>query len=157
MKSNSNIQAPYLRVQRNFPLDDGQALAVEINKSYVDIASAVNFRTVGVFTSSAPVVNGESWFITSQRQQGVRQVYPISGTGSIAHGIDLTQIYAFTRIYGTFTDGSNWYPLPYVSTVAGSSQVNIVVTSTNIVISAGGGSPPSITSGYVILEWISNV
>ena len=61
----------------------------------------------------------------------------------------------FTRIYGTFTDGTNWYPLPYVDETSATDQISLVVDATNIAITAGGGAPPSITRGYVILEWLS--
>lgn len=67
----------------------------------------------------------------------------------------MAAITTFTRIYGVFTDGTVYYPLPYVDVVAVNNQVNVVVNATNIVITAGGGAPPSITSGYVILEWLS--
>jgi hypothetical protein len=149
--------SPYLRTSREYPQDDLHQLSVEVNKSYVDIALAVNNRTIGLFPVGRPAINGEAWFITSQKQQGLRQVYTISGTGNVAHNINAANIYAFTRIYGTFTDGTIWYPLPYVDVANANNQINITVTSTNIVITAGGGSPPSIVSGFVVLEWIVNV
>lgn len=159
MTFNANVQkSPYLRVQRNFP-QDPQALTVEINKSYVDIANVVNVRTIGIFPINAPVSTGETWFISGEsgRQQTLRQVYTFTAAGNIAHGINLANITGFTRIYGTFTDGTNWYPLPYVDVSAANNQVNIYVSGSNIVITAGAGSPPSISSGYVVLEWLSNV
>lgn len=148
--------SPYLRVQRNFPKDP-QALSVELDRSYVDLASAINNRTIGIFPVNNPVATGENWFISgsSLKQQTLRRVYRFSGAGNIAHGIVLSQITAFTRIYGTFTDGTNWYPLPYVDIVAANNQVSVIVTPTNIVIAAGAGTPPAITAGYVILEWLS--
>jgi hypothetical protein len=154
--SNPSQGVPFLRVQRNFPVDP-QALSVELSKSYIDIASSVNFRTMGIFSENAPSANGEFWYLTSaeRRQQGIRRVYPFTAAGSIAHGITTSQIGGFTRIYGTFTNGTNWYPLPYVDVVAANNQVNIVVTPTNIVITAGGGAPPAITRGFVVLEWIT--
>jgi hypothetical protein len=42
-----------------------------------------------------------------------------------------------------------------VDVVSAPNQVNVYVTPTNIVITAGAGSPPSITNGTVILEWLS--
>ena len=159
MSSNVVQKAPYLRQQRNFPNDNTQALTVEIDKAYLDIAQAVNARTIGLFPDNIPIVTGEQWFINgqAQKQQTLRQIYIFSSAGSIAHGIKTTQIAGFTRIYGTFTDGTNWYPLPYVDVIAANNQVNVIVTPTNIVIAAGGGSPPSITSGFVVLEWLSIV
>lgn len=149
-------KTPYLRAQRHFP-QDAQPLSVEVDKAYVDIANAVNQRTMGIFPANNPIVNGESWFVTGSigRQQVLRQVYPFSSAGSIPHGINVASIGGFTRIYGTFTDATNWYPLPYVDVSAANNQVNISVSPTNIVITAGGGSPPAISSGFVVLEWLA--
>lgn len=150
-------QSPYLRQQRSFPPDNLQVLTVEIDRAYIDIASKVNARTIGTFPVNSPVVTGEEWFLAGQirKQQTLRRVYPFSSAGSIAHGITTSQITGFTRIYGTFTNGTNWYPLPYVDAADATNQISILVTPTNIVITAGGGAPPSITSGYIILEWLS--
>lgn len=150
-------QSPYLRTTRDFPVDS-QALSAELNKAYVDIANVANNRTIGIFPKNSPAINGESWFITGQRQQGLRQVYTFtSSTLTIPHGIKTTQIAAFTRIYGTFTDGTSWYPLPFVSATAANNQVQVVVNATNIVIILGAGAPPALVSGIVVLEWISQV
>lgn len=154
----SNIinSGAYLRTSRDFP-SDPQALRMELNKAYIDTSNAINARTTGLFPTNRPAINGEEWFINGLKQQGLRQVFPFAAAGSITHGINLTQIFAFTRIYGTFTDGTNWYPLPYVDVAAANNQVNVIVNGTSIVITAGGGSPPAITQGYVVLEWISEV
>ena len=155
MSVNVINQAPYLRATRSFP-EDIQPLVVEINRSYVDIASKVNDRIIGLFPTNRPAITGEAWFYDkNQRQQTIRQVYLITGAGNIPHNIDLNQIGGFTRIWGTFTNGTNWYPLPYVDVVAANNQVNVIVTPTNIVITAGGGTPPTISSGFVVLEWLT--
>lgn len=155
--SNFLQQAPYLRDQRSFPNDNIQVLTVEIDRAYVDIAAKVNNRTIGLFAIGNAMVTGEQWYLTgsAKKQQTLRQLYQFTAAGSIAHGLNLTSITAFTRIYGTFTDGTNWYPLPYVDVTAANNQISVSVTPTNIVITAGAGSPPSITSGYVVLEWLS--
>lgn len=156
MSSNIINQTPYLRTSRHFP-QDAQPLAVEVNRSYVDTANAVNLRTIGIFPVNVPAVTGESWFVSNnQRQQTFRRVYTFTSAGSIAHGINFAGITGFTRTYGEFTNGTNWYPLPYVDVVSATNQVNVIVTPTNIVITAGAGAPPAITNGYVILEWLSN-
>ena len=158
MSSNLQLQSPFLRVQRNFPVDS-QPLSVEINKSYVDIANAVNNRTIGLFPFNKSISNGETWLLSgsSEKQQALRQAYSFTGSGNIPHGLNLSNISSFVRIFGTFTDGSVWYPLPYVDSIAANNQVSVKVNSTNIVITAGGGSPPTITRGIVVLEWLSNV
>ena len=151
----------YLRTSRQFP-EEIKQLCLEINKSYVDVANAVNSRTIGLFPINVPAITGDQWFSlnsssTGQRNQTLRQVYQFTSAAPINHGILINEISGFTRIYGTFTDGTNWYPLPYVDVADATNQINIYVSPTQIVISAGAGSPPSITSGYVVLEWLSNV
>lgn len=156
MATNVLNQVPFLRTSRNFP-EEAQSLSVEVNKSYVDISNAVNNRTIGIFPTNNPVITGESWFVSqNKKQQTLRQVYPFTAAGNIPHNVPVANISGFSKIYGTFTDGTNWYPLPYVDVVAANNQINVIVTPTNITITAGGGSPPSIVSGYVVLEWLSN-
>ena len=153
----SNIinQAPFLRTSREFPANLDQ-LALESNKAYVDVAQCMNERIISLFPTTRPALNGENWFLSGNaRQQGLRQVYQFTAAGNIAHGINLSNIFGFTKIYGTFTDGTNWYPLPYVDVTNVTNQVSVKVTGTNIVITAGGGSPPTISSGLVVLEWLS--
>lgn len=155
MTTNVVNNAPYLRSSRNFP-EEAQPLSVELSRSYIDIAQKLNDRTIGIFPTNKAAITGESWFlINNQRQQTFRQVYTFTAAGSIPHGINVSGIGGFTAIYGTFTDGSIWYPLPYVNVVATNNQVSVHVTSTNIVITAGGGAPPAITKGFVVLEWLS--
>lgn len=146
----------FLRTSREFPLD-ATLLRDELSKSYIDVANAVNSRTIGLFSLNRASNTGNSWFLSgTTRQQTFRQVYAVTGAGNIPHGLTLSQISGFTSITGTFTDGSSWYNLPYVDVTAVNNQISISVDSTNIVITAGAGSPPTISSGWVILEWLSN-
>jgi hypothetical protein len=157
MTTNATIvnQVPFLRTTRNFP-EEIQPLTEELNRSYVDIAAKVNARTIGLFPTNKPAITGEAWFYNAnEKQQTLRQLYTFTSAGSIAHGINLSQIAGISRIFGTFTDATNWYPLPYVDVVSATNQVNVIITPTNIVIAAGGGTPPSITSGFVVVEWLS--
>jgi|BogFormECP03_OM3_1039632.scaffolds.fasta_scaffold00001_24 hypothetical protein len=152
----SPLKVPYLRAQRNFPNEDLKTLSVEMDRSYIDIADKVNTRTIGIFPANFSVVTGEKWYIegSTQSQQTLRQIYPIDGEGPYPHGIDFAEFGGFTRIYGTFTDGTYWYPLPFVSVVNVTNQVNIYIDSTYIQVTEGAGSP-TITSGFVILEWLA--
>jgi hypothetical protein len=150
--------SPYLRVQRNFPQESTQALTVELDRAYIDTAQKVNERIIGLFAVGSPIVTGERWFLTGSAtpQQTLRQIYTFTTTGNIPHGIDFSALTYFTRMFGAFTNGTNWYPLPYVDVANATNQVNFILTPTNIVISAGGGAPPAITSGIIDLEWLSN-
>ena len=148
-------QSPFLRTTRNFPEDDTQQLSVEINRSYVDIASKVNERTIGVYPTSRPVINGEAWFLTkNQKQQGLRQAYTLTTTAAIPHGINTSNIERFVRCWGEFTDGTNWYGLINASNVAIPGQITFYLTPTNITFVIGAGAP-ALTKGTVILEWLS--
>lgn len=156
MTTNVINQVPFLRTSRNFP-QEAQPLAVEVNKTYVDIANNVNSRIIGLFPTTKPAITGESWFITdNQRQQTLRQVYTFTATGDIPHGINFSNVNRFTRCWGEYTDGTNYYGAIWASSVAIAGQVTFYISPTNIVILAGA-SAPSITSGIIILEWLSQV
>ena len=138
MSSNVINQMPFLRTSRNFP-EDQKLLLVQINKAYVDTANCVNDRTIGLYPTNFPAITGNQFFLSGNlKQQTLRQVYQFTSAGNIAHGINTSTFGGFILIIGTFTDGSVWYPLPYVDSTAANNQVSIQVTSTNIVITAGG-------------------
>lgn len=153
----SSIANPgnFLRTTRHFP-QDPQELSVELNKMYTEASTQVNNRISGIFGTQM-TITGESWYLNGEkgRQQSLRRAYKVTGAGSIPHEIVTSSVSGFTRIYGSFTDGTNFYPLPYVSTTA-ANQVQVVITQTNIVITAGGGAP-AIVSGVIVLEWLSAV
>lgn len=148
---------PFLQNQRDFPDEDISLLCVQLDRMYIDVAQKVNQRTIGVFPVGNETPTGESWYISGgKEQQTVREVYKFSSTGSIAHGINFNSVSSFTTAYGSYTDGSNWYGTIYGSNVAIVGQISFYVTSTNIVVIAGAGAP-SVTSGLIVLEWISVV
>lgn len=150
-------QSPYLRTSREFPEESVHQLAVEINKTYLEIAGSVNNRIIGIFPVNRPALTGESWYtVGSQRQQTLRQVYTFTSTSNIAHGINLSAISGFSRPFGIFTDGTNWYGLIAGSNVAIAGQISFYITPTNIVFLSGAGAP-SVTKGQLVLEWLSFV
>ncbi len=157
MSGNVVNQSPFLRTTRNFP-EDPQALSVEINKSYLDIAGFVNDRTIGLFPTNRPANTGNSYFISNnQKQQSLRQIYTFSDANlTQSHGLNLTGIVYFSAIYGTFFDGTYWQTLPYVDTSAANNQISIKVSSTQIIVTKGAGAPPSCSNGIIVLEWVSN-
>lgn len=147
-------QVPYLSTTRNFPPEINQ-LTVEVDKANIDIAAAVNNRTISLFPTNRPAINGESWFLTgNRRQEGLRQVYNISSTASIPHGIIITNIDKFVRGFGDYTDGTNTYGFIYGSNVAVAGQISFYISPANIVFLVGLGAP-TLTSGIITLEWIS--
>ena len=73
---------PYLRTTRDFPEDMGE-MSAEINKAYLEIAAATNNRTIGIYSLNKPSINGNSFYIQSKRQQGLRQIYTFTATTDI--------------------------------------------------------------------------
>lgn len=149
--------SPFLRLQRNFPQDSTQALTVEIDKAYVDIANSVNNRTIGIYPTNSAVTTGEAWYLggSNSKQQSLRQIYPFTSTANILHGINFAGISQISPLCkGSYTDGTNWYGLIFDSPVAIAGQITFYVTPTNIVFVTGGGAP-TLTSGTIVLEWIS--
>ncbi len=157
MSGNVFNQTPFLITSRSFP-ETLQDLSIESDKSYIDIANAVNMRTIGIFTSNKPSPSGEQWFYAkAKKQQGFRQIYYFTTTANIPHGINVGFISRFTRCYGEWTDGINWYGLINGSSVIIPGQISFYVTPTDIVFNVGAGIPFPLTSGIVVLEWISEV
>lgn len=155
MSSNIANQAPFLRTTRNFPYDI-QPLVVELNRSYDNIASCVNERTIGLFSTTAQSITGERWFVNSnQPNQSLRQAYTFTASGNIPHNLAFNNIVSFTNGYGSFTDGTNYYGVIYGSSVSIDGQVSFYITPTDIVILSGSGAPV-IVSGILVIEWLSN-
>jgi hypothetical protein len=150
--------APYLRDQRKFPLEDTRDLARQMDQAYIDIAGKVNVRSIGINGTNFPIITGDSWFLAGEpnKQQSLRQIYQFTSAGTITHGINTTTITSFTpNTYGTFTDGINWYGAIFASSTALAGQVSFWIDNTNIHIINPGPPAPAITSGIIILEWIS--
>lgn len=152
MTANPAHTTPYIETSRKFPQDPALLEGV-LSKMYVDVASGVNSRVIGIY-ELASAITGEKWFSTTSPQtkrQTQRKVFQFSdSTLTFSHG--LTGVTAYTRIYGTFTDGTLNYPLPYVNPTA-ANQVGVSVSATQVVVTKGGGAP-AITSGFVILEYL---
>lgn len=148
--------SPYLPRQRNFPNDNVQVLCIEIDKTYIELASRINERTIGIYATGNQVVTGESWYFTGSplKQQTLRQIYNITSYAAVNHGINFSSVSTFTVIRGIGFDGTNYFPIPYVNAVAVNGQVGIYVTPTQIIFSSGGASPVLI-SGFILLEWLS--
>jgi hypothetical protein len=149
-------QSPYLREQRQFPNENLRELANQVDHAYIDIASKVNARTIGLYATSFAIVTGDSWYVSAnQRQQSLRQVYSFTAAGNIPHGINFASVSQISpNSYGSYTDGTNWYGVIYSSSVGIAGQATFYVTPTNIVV-AVDATAPIPTSGTIVLEWIS--
>jgi hypothetical protein len=158
---------PYIKTSRDFP-NDADNLSQELDKSYIEIAQAVNLRIIGLFSVNRPAITGESWFLNKPRQQTLRQVYIVPAgitTGStIDLGFKIDQIYEFSpKCYGSYTDGTDSYGLIFASNTPITGQisfylhVNAASTVSDQIVFVVDGAAPAITSGLVIIEWISDV
>ena len=155
MTSNIINKTPFLREQRYFSTEVTD-LAIEMDITYVDIATSVNQRIIGTFPTNHQAVTGERWFLQGQPQQTLRQVYTFTSTSNIPHGLNLSAIQTMTRMYGNFTDGTNYYGLINGTSTGITDQIVFYLTPTNIVF-VSSGSPPSLSSGIIVLEWLSNI
>jgi len=155
------MTSPFVPTYRQFPTEDSHNLEKQLVNFHNQTNTAVNNRTIGSFQLHVAgdvnlVPNGERWFSAPGQQRlrdGNRLVVQVSdSTLTVAHNI--TMINQVTRIYGSFFDGTNWWPLPYVDVVAVNNQINVKATATQIVVTKGAGSPPSIANGIVVLEFL---
>jgi len=153
MSSNVVNAMPFLRTSREFP-EDVHELAAQLNKSYVDIANVVNDRIIGLFPVNRPAITGERFYLNAPTQQTLRQVYIFTATTAINHGIGFVIPGQFTKCSGSYTDGTNTYGLFFASSVAIAGQITFYVTTTQIIFLVGAGAP-ALTSGRIILEWLS--
>lgn len=155
MSSNFVNQTPFLRTTRKFP-EEIQALQVEIDKSYLDIANVVNDRTIGIFPINRPAITGESWFLQgNKKQQTIRQTYTFTTTTSFAHNIQLITFPNIVRAFGSYTDGTYTYGLVFATSISVAGQIGFYVTSSQVVFTTGAGAP-GLTSGLITIEWLSN-
>jgi hypothetical protein len=154
MASNVTNQIAFLRTSRNYS-DDLDKLIPELSKTYIDVANAVNSRTIGLFSVNVPSITGESWFINqNQRQQSLRQVYTFTTFAPITHNIPPMNIERFVRGFGSYTDVlGNWYGLIFATNVPITGEVLFYITPTQIIFLSGGAPVP--TKGSVVLEWLS--
>jgi len=153
MNPNVFNQAPYLRVQRNFPANDMKELCLQLDKGYIDTASAVNLRTIGIFPTRRPAITGNSYYLTGTKQQSLLQMFVFEAAGSEPHNIKNFADIQFPALYGGFTDGTMWYPLPWVDVVNANRQITINVDAVNVNLIRGLAAPV-IQRALIILEWI---
>ena len=156
MTSNVLNQVPYLRTSREFP-EEMQPLTVELTKAYIDTANAINVRTIGIFPITRRAITGESWYIfQNEKQQTFRQVFTFTTTATITHGIPNLVVTQPTRCFGSYTDSINAYGLTRGTTVAVAGLIMFYVTPTQIIFTVGAGAP-AMTSGRIVIEWLSPV
>ncbi len=157
MSTNVVNQTAYLRTSREFP-EEVHQLSFEVNKTYVDIANAVNTRTIGIYPKNRPAITGNGYFLTTNKQETFRQIYPVTPAdiiaGFITHGILNVLPGQFVgESCGSYTDGIDTFGLFFASSVPIAGQTTFYVTSTQIILLIGAGAPV-LTSGLITLEWL---
>ena len=142
--------------------DEFKELLVRLYQNINNIALAVNIRDAGYYDQTE-FVNGQLFFpnpalsSTTAQTPTFRQVFrkvinfgalPNSTSKSVAHGIQITSEYTFTRIYGCASDtvARSYIPLP-------SNTTNIVVDATNVTVTTSSNLAAYATT-YIILEYI---
>lgn len=153
MSSNTSNQVPFLRTQRLFP-QEAQALSVEVDRMYVDVANNMNRRILGINTINNPVQTGEILYLNGQQFSGFRQVFTFTGTSSITHNIQIVDKTQFVNCYGDYTDSTNSYGLLFGTSVAVAGLVSFYISATQIVFVIGAGAP-ALTSGRLVLSWFN--
>lgn len=156
----ANTNSVFLPTTIQYP-EDPKELLNRLNKAYEDTATRLNTKEIGIY-DQIEFLTGQQWYtvgIPRIKRQTFRKVFNL---GAIATGATLTtahnitQITAFTAIYGTcVTDVVDYRPIPYASATAVNQQLEIKVTATNIVIISGAAAP-NITSAIVVLEFLKN-
>lgn len=153
------MTSPFIPIYRDFPTDDNHNLQKQLVNSYQQSATAINNRVIGNFDTNA-TPNGQRWFNPtpsnnnniSRQRDGFRIVFTFSDSSlTFNHGVTINQV---TALYGIGYDGTKWFDIPYVDVTSATNQISIWATATQIVVTKGGGAPPVITQGIVVLEYL---
>lgn len=158
MSSNVVNQTAFLRTSKEFP-EELHQLSFEVNRTYVDIANAVNNRTIGIYPTNRPAVTGNSYFLTTNRKQTFRQIYAVTpadiAAGFITHNIPNVFPGQFINCFGSYTDGTDNFGLFFASSVLIAGQITFYVSATQIILLPDAGAPV-LTTGLIVLEWITS-
>lgn len=120
------------------------------DSAYYDTNEFVNGQ---LFPPSSSTPSSETSAIN--RRQVFRKMIdfgalPNTGTKNVAHGIDITTGFSFTRIYGCASDTTNllYTPIPNAN-----SDIRITLTATNVVLTTSANYS-SYDTTYVVLEYL---
>lgn len=152
--------------------DEFKELLVRLYQNMNNVALAVNAKDTGAYENENEFVTGQNFFSnptltsTSSTTPTKRPVFRkvinfgvlpnAAATGSVAHGLTITDQYTFTRIYGAASDitGGSYVPLPYASATA-ADVIELDVDATNVNITVGKDQSAYATA-YIVLEYIKN-
>lgn len=132
-------------------------LLVRLYQNVNRIRLSLNLKDSAYYVENE-FLNGQVFF---QDQQAFRTLVnfgalPNATSKSIPHGINTTNTFSFTRIYGCATDQvtMQYIPLPYASPTA-LNNIQLDVDATNVTITTGIDYS-AYTVTYVILEYIKS-
>lgn len=151
--------------QANIKNDRLKDLLVRLYQNLNLMQQSLNIKD-SAFYDEDEFVNGQSFFPGSDpataldgdantRRQVFRKVIdfgalPNTAAKSVAHNIDITSGFSFTRIYGTASDTTNllYTPIPNVNT-----DIRLHVTATNVVVTTAANYS-SYDTTYIVLEYL---
>jgi hypothetical protein len=151
--SSQTIQTTFVPTFKNYTLDNEQMQGV-LQSSHTEMANAVNNRTISTY-DLVEIQNGNQFFSDQpqKKRQAFRKVFQVSDA-NLTFNHNITGAVIFYKISGGGTNGTIFFPLPYVSTTL-ANQIQLDVTSTQVIVTKGGGAP-AITSGIIVLEYLKN-
>lgn len=138
-------------------------LIVQLYRTINNLSLQINLKDTGYYQTTE-FVNGQLYFpnpaqteLTAQPEPIYRNVYrrvydfgalPNTATKTLAHTIDLTSDYTFTRIYGCATNTTTKAAMPLPT-----SDIKLFIDATNInVVTVSDLSAYTVT--YIVLEYL---
>lgn len=146
-------------------------LLVRLYQNLNLMANVLSTKDSGYYYTNTEFVNGQIFFpnpLLSSRtssapipRQDFRVVVifgalPNATTKSVPHGINVTAMTTFTRIYGAATNPAtlNYIPIPYAS--ATGDNVELWIDATNVNIKTNSATWIGYTITYIIVEYLKN-
>lgn len=158
--SPNNTLGPFLPTSTFFP-EDFEQFRIKFLELYRNLANTTNSREVGIYDFQE-FLTGEQWPTIGNPQVKRKTFRTIFSIGAIGPGVTLntphglTQVTAYTHIYGTAITGvPDNRPIPFASATLVTDQIQIQVNAVNITI-VNGATAPAITSAFVVLEYLKN-
>lgn len=156
-----------LPISIDFPKDKDKFLET-ITLAYKTIAQSLNNKEGGLY-SLQELYNSQLYF-TQGNPQIFRNVYrkvfdvvdknggPIVAGTTVSFPHNISGLLYPTHIYGAATNSdapAKYIPLPYVSATVVTDQVQIYLTSTNVVL-INGATQTALTQAYIVAEYLKN-
>jgi len=157
------LQQPYLITSWKFP-NDVTFLVNVLSKMYFDIATAVNYRTIGVY-DRFEAITGNSYYNdvhTNKRRQSYRQIYtltalPDNDTTPIPLGFTVDANTQFVQLYAIATSFSTNFTvtIPFVNLITPTDGISIEIDRTNNNIQIKTTTANWVTySAFIVVEYI---